>query len=114
MRKITQQTVKALFSNGDMVNNNTVVSGGRVYLHGNQIARIIEGNKLQVSFCGWVTNTTRDRIHAILSYATKDAIGVGIKKGEPEIRRANGDKEIIDNCDWYTINIPQLINNDYK
>lgn len=105
MRKITQQTVNALFSNGDMVNNNTVVSGCRVYLHGNQIARIIDGNKLQVSFCGWVTNTTRDRISAILNYATNGAIEVGIKKGEPEIRYSNGDKEIIDNCDWYTVDM---------
>lgn len=105
MRKITQQTVKALFSNGDMSNNNTVVSNGRVYLHGNLIARIIDGNKLQVSFCGWVTNTTRDRIDAIISYATNGAIGVGIKKGEAEIRYSNGDKEIIDSCDWYTINM---------
>ena len=105
MRKITQQTVNALFSNGSMTNNNTVVSNGRVYLHSNLIARIIEGNKLQVSFCGWVTNTTRDRINAILSYATNGDISVGIKKGEPEIRHFNGDKEIIDSCDWYTINM---------
>ena len=105
MRKITQQTVNALFSNGDMANNNTVVSNGRVYLHGNLIARIIDGNKLQVSFCGWVTNTTRDRINAILSYATRGAIEVGIKKGEAEIRHANGDKEIIDSCNWYTVDM---------
>ena len=105
MRKITQQTVNALFSNGNMSNNNTVVSGGRVYLHGNLIARIIDGNKLQVSFCGWVTNTTSDRIDAILSYATKGAIGVGIKKGKAEIRHSNGDTEIIDSCDWYTVDM---------
>ena len=104
MRKITQQTVNALFSNGNMVNNNTVVSGGVVYLHGNMIARL-QGTKLQVSFCGWVTPTTRDRINAILSYATNGAIGAGIKKGEPELRHANGDKEIIDSCDWYTIDM---------
>lgn len=104
MRKITQQTVNALFSNGSMSNNNTVVANGRVYLHGNQIARI-NGNKLQVSFCGWVTNTTRDRINAIINYATNGAIGVGIKKGEPEIRYSNGNKEIIDSCNWYTINM---------
>lgn len=105
MRKITQQTVNALFSNGNMVNNNTVVSGGCVYLHGNQIARIIDGNKLQVSFCGWVTPTTRDRISAILKYATNGAIGAGIKKGEPEIRHFNGETETIDSCDWYTIDM---------
>lgn len=105
MRKITQQTVNALFSNGDMVNSNTIVSGGCVYLHGNLIARIIEGNKLQVSFCGWVTNTTRDRINAIMSYATSGAIEVGIKKGEAEIRYANGDKEIINSCNWYTVDM---------
>ena len=105
MRKITQQTIKALFSNGSMSNNNTVVSNGRVYLHGNLIARIIDGNKLQVSFCGWTTNTTRERINGILSYATNGDIGVGIKKGEPEIRYSNGDKEIIDNCNWYSIDM---------
>ena len=108
MRKITQQTVKALFSDDNMTNNNTVVSSGCVYLHGNKIARIIDGDKLQVSFCGWVTNTTRERINAILSYATKGAIGVGIKKGEAEIRHANGDKEIINSCDWYTVDMTKL------
>ena len=105
MRKITQQTVNALFTNGNMVNNNTVVSGGCVYLHGNLIARIIDGNKLQVSFCGWVTKTTKDRVNAILSYATNGAIEVGIKKGLPELRHDDGDKEIIDSCDWYTIDM---------
>ena len=105
MRKITQQTVNALFTNGNMVNNNTVVSGGCVYLYGNQIARIIDGNKLQVSFCGWVTHTTLVRINAILNYATNGAIGAGIKKGEPEIRHHNGETETIDSCDWYTIDM---------
>ena len=105
MRKITQQTVKALFSNSNMVNNNTVVSSGRVYLHGNLIARIIEGNKLQVSFCGWVTPTTRERINAILSYATNGDIGVSIKKGELELWHSNGDKEIIDSCNWYNVDM---------
>ena len=105
MRKITRQTVNALFSNSNMTNNNTVVSGGCVYLHGNQIARIIDGNKLQVSFCGWVTPTTADRINAILSHATNGEIRAGIKKGEPEIRHTTGDNEIIDSCDWYTINM---------
>ena len=105
MRKITQQTINALFSNGSMSNNNTVVSNGRVYLHGNLIARIIDGDKLQVSFCGWVTPTTRDRINAIINYATNGAIRVGIKKGEPEITHANGETETIDSCNWYTIDI---------
>ena len=105
MRKITQQTVKALFSNDDMVNNNTVVSCGRAFLYGNLIARIVDGNKLQVSFCGWVAKTPIDHIDAILSYATKGAIGVGIKKGKAEIRHSNGDTEIIDSCDWYTVDM---------
>lgn len=102
MRKITQQTVNALFSNGNMVNNNTVVSGGVVYLHGNMIARL-QGTKLQVSFCGWVTPTTRDRINAIVSHATNGKIKVGIRKGEPELRHDNGYNQIIDSCDWYTV-----------
>ena len=105
MRKITQQTVNAFFSGGDLAKNNMVVTNARAYFHGNLIARIIDGNKLQVSFCGWVTHTTCERINGIVSTATKGKIEVGIKNGEPELRHANGDKEIIDSCDWYTIDM---------
>ena len=105
MRKITQQTVNAFFSGGDLAKNNMVVTNARAYLHGNLIARIIDDNQLQVSFCGWVTRTTCERINGIVSTATKGKIEVGIKNGEPELRHANGDKEIIDSCDWYTIDM---------
>ena len=103
MRKITQQTVNAFFSGGNMVNNNTVVSGGCVYLHGNLIARKIDNTKIEICFCEWVTNTTCDRISAIVSTATNGKIKVGIKKGLPELRHADGTITPISSGNWVKI-----------
>ena len=46
--------------------NNTVCQNGEVRLHGNRIAWHDDIGVPWVCFCGWATNTTQDRIRAIL------------------------------------------------
>lgn len=103
MRKITQQTVNAFFGNSKLSNSNMLVSDGNVYLHGNLIAKKVNNTTIAINFCGWATNTTADRINAIVSEATNGKIKVGIKQGEPELRHANGYKQVIDSSEWIQI-----------
>ena len=103
MRKITRQTVDAFFGNSYMINSNMLVSGGNVYLHGNHIAKKVNNTTIAINFCGWVTNTTADRLNAIVSEATNGKIKVGIKQGQPELRHDNGYKQVIDSSEWVKI-----------
>ena len=90
MRKITQQTVNAFFSGNNISLSNTIVNDGAVFLHGNKIINTLENGNIEISFCGWATPTTADRINAIVSAYTGGKIRVGIKQGEPELRHDNG------------------------
>ena len=81
MRKIDQQTVSAFLSNGNMSNNNTVVGSGLVTLHGNDIARYINDQIIDISFSGWQTNTTKSRLNAIVREFTDNNYSIGFKKG---------------------------------
>ena len=103
MRKITRQTVNAFFGNSKLSNSNMLVSDGNVYLHGNLIAKKVNNTTIAINFCGWATNTTADRLNAIVSEATNGKIRVGIKQGEPELRHDNGYKQIIDSSEWVKI-----------
>lgn len=66
MRNITKSIASALRNNVRKSNGNTVCTGTSVRLHGNEIARVIDG-KLEISLSGWPTVTTRERINGILS-----------------------------------------------
>lgn len=46
--------------------NNTICDGHSVFLHGNRIAWWDENGVPWISFCGWATKTTVDRLSAIL------------------------------------------------
>ena len=103
MRKITQQTVNAFFGNSKLSNSNMLVIDGNVYLHGNLIAKKVNNTTIAINFCGWATNTTADRLNAIVSEATNGKIKVGIKQGQPELRHTNGYKQVIDSSEWVQI-----------
>ena len=103
MRKITQQTVNAFFGNSNMSNSNMLVSDGNVYLHGNHIAKKVNNTTIAINFCGWATNTTANRLNAIVSEATNGKIKVGIKQGQPELRHSNGYTQAIDDSEWVQI-----------
>jgi len=75
MRKVTQQAVNAFNQGNDFKSSNTrVVATGNVvmmYLHGNQIAKRVLTDfnadqwELSISACGWLTNTTKERLNGL-------------------------------------------------
>ena len=72
MNKLENKITQALKTRGVINQANTAVEYSvateisKVYLHGNQIAEYNhEKQELKVNFCGYVTNTTRNRINAI-------------------------------------------------
>jgi hypothetical protein len=68
MRKITRKAVTALQRRKNFSSGNTAIKvigdTATMYLHGNAIARLTNG-KLEVSHCGWQTNTTRERLNGL-------------------------------------------------
>ena len=78
MRKIDEKVALAVGQKGKLNQSNTVVQysptkdESTVLLHGSEIAKVFhEDNKVEVSFCGYQTNVTKDRINAVLAGAGK-------------------------------------------
>lgn len=66
MRKITKEFAIALKNNVRKADGNTTCTGTSVFLHGNEIARVMNG-RLEISLAGWPTVTTRERLNGILA-----------------------------------------------
>jgi hypothetical protein len=97
-RKITE-AVAAAFAQGKKKKvGNTETDGNSFWLHNNKIAKI-EGGILLISFAGWATSTTRERINGILQ-----AFGIkartSISKGNVKIAAPDGRVKIIDSNEW--------------
>ncbi len=76
MRKVTQNAVNAFMSQGTMSESNTMVSTNidetMMYLHGHHIARIDhESGVISINSCGWMTNTTKERLNGIPGVSIK-------------------------------------------
>lgn len=71
MRKITKEAVSAFWDGVSFNKDNTSVvpcfEGATLSLHGNNIASYSKyDGKLFISSCGWLTNTTKERLNGIL------------------------------------------------
>lgn len=66
MRKITKEIASALKNNVRKADGNTTCTGTSIFLHGNEIARVVNG-RLEISLAGWPTVTSRDRLNGILA-----------------------------------------------
>lgn len=70
MRKVTEQSARALRNGENYSNSNTKVKDGVLSLHNNAIAHIYtteDGTKyLGLSDCGWQSNTTKERLNGII------------------------------------------------
>lgn len=64
MRKITKEIVAAFMNYGRKTVGNSHTFAGQLYLHGNLIAKRING-KILISTAGWNTPTTRERLNGI-------------------------------------------------
>jgi hypothetical protein len=87
MRKITSKAIAAFTNARNFRDGSTVVeafNGGVYYiLHGNVIARNIDGEGLSINLCGWNTNTTRDRLNGIPGVSVSTRKGQAYLNGNP-------------------------------
>ena len=81
------------FDNGANFNQaNTMVSGGSMFLHGNEIAKHDQNGDILISLAGWNTHTTKERLNNI------SGVRVQNKNFEPFL---NG--KPIGNHGWYKV-----------
>lgn len=114
MRKIEQAMIAAIESDRAFQRDNTLVTmaslplGGykfKVFLHGNKIAQIERStlnnsvSRVEFSFAGWQTPTTKSRIKAALSVMSQHA-SVYQKKGELYFRCRDTEVALCANG-WY-------------
>ena len=95
MKNIDKNSAVALYESKGFRGGNTVVTKEGVWLHGNQIVRIMpEGNLkdstlVQFTLCGWDTPTTRARINAVLE----------IFEGKMSLKKIKGQTYLVDYMD---------------
>jgi hypothetical protein len=72
MRKVTEQVVRAFHAGRKKTVGNTSTDGTTLWLHGNAIARKVNGF-IEISDAGWGhSQTTRERLNAFASVSQKD------------------------------------------
>lgn len=72
MRQVTSQVVRAFHAGKKKTVDNTSTDGTTLWLHGNAIARKVEGG-IEISDAGWGhSSTTRERLRAFASVSQKD------------------------------------------
>lgn len=99
-RKVTQNVVAAFIAGTARTEGNTSTDGTVFFLHGNPIARK-NGGRLEISFAGWVTATTAERLNGILS-GFGSAFRVGRRLGQP-MAWANGVRSALPSNKWQAV-----------
>lgn len=100
MRQITEQAVRAFEQGRNFKQSNTEVkvdnTGKYMYLFGNLIVRQYNGaqNSLEITLCGYNTQTTRERLNGLWG------VNIKTKKGQLYLN----DKEINSN-EWYKVGL---------
>lgn len=80
MRQVSKQVLTSFLKNQPMRCGNTWTDGTNVYLHNNKIIRRMN-NAIEISFCGWATNTTQERVNSLCELINNTR-PFKIKKGE--------------------------------
>jgi hypothetical protein len=79
MRKITEESIDAFYKRKRFKKQNTEVHVGdfttMLRLHGNTIAILHENGDLDISTCGWHTNTTIERLNGLRKVHVKRVKG---------------------------------------
>lgn len=87
MRKITSKAIKAFQQGKNFRDGNTVVNqrigGVELVLHGNVIAKNIDGEGLSINLCGWNTPTTRERLNGLPNVSINTKKGQAYLNGQP-------------------------------
>ena len=79
MRKITEESINAFYSKKRFKQRNMEVYVGEfstiLILHGNIIATLHDNGLLEITTCGYNTNTTRDRLSALKGVTVRTKLG---------------------------------------
>ena len=69
MRQVTEQTCKAFLNGDSLTVGNTTTDGQNLWLHGNLIATKDARGTILISFAGWPTRTTTERLNGLCELA---------------------------------------------
>lgn len=79
MRKITEESIDAFYSKKRFRKRNMEVYIGefstQLRLHGHTIAILNDNGVLEITTCGYNTNTTRDRLSALKGVTVRTKLG---------------------------------------
>lgn len=79
MRKITEESINAFYSKKRFRKRNMEVYVGefatQLRLHGHTIAILNDNGMLEITTCGYNTNTTRDRLSALKGVILRTKLG---------------------------------------
>jgi len=79
MRKITEESIDAFYANKRFQKKNMEVYVGefstQLRLHGHTIAILNNNGMLEITTCGYNTNTTRDRLSALKGVTVRTKLG---------------------------------------
>ena len=123
MRKIEREMIQAIMelkgkpsshwnNNSGWSKANTLVRRGRndvtdpsseVYLHGNHIATYFDDGRLIINHQGWITNTTKSRLNALITFVLGGLYGIYQKNYQWYYRIPDGDDMPL-GCvpEWFT------------
>ena len=123
MRKIEREMIQAImelkdkrasffYRNDSWSKANTLVKRGRndvtdpsseVYLHGNHIATYFDDGRLIINHQGWITNTTKSRLNALITFVLGGLYGIYQKNYQWYYRIPDGDDMPL-GCvpEWFT------------
>lgn len=106
MRKIDQLTVDAVRCLKPFSLSNTTVSriegGMAVFLYGHEILRRMDNGKMQINLQGWPTDTTRNRLTAVLKELTGGYVAQ--RKGYQVLKAwVGGEEQQIPVDGWVTV-----------
>jgi hypothetical protein len=107
MRQVSKTVITAFLKGENKTVGNTKTDGNALFLHGNMIA-LKDDCFLRISFCGWNTVTTRDRLNSLLFLAPEygyqmDITGVCQRDFTPCLFMASGSIREVDDIGYYDV-----------
>lgn len=79
MRKITEESINAFYSKTRFrkrnMNVHVVEFSTHLILHGSTIATLHDNGMLEITTCGYNTNTTRDRLNGLRGVTVRTKLG---------------------------------------
>jgi len=108
MRKETAMVVNKFILRKAMAMSRTHTNGTSLFLHGNEIAKHDDEGNVLISFAGWPTATTSDRLNAVINLhpnVSKRLRGVKCKGGKIYLVFRGGDKVRMGDMEWVNISL---------